>query len=295
MPKAYIEKVGEEEFRKKPIGSGPWKFVRNVPGDRIEFTAVDYPHWRGTPHFKELHDPAGAGGEHAGRDGAHRRGGDRLDRAGDDAGRRARRARSPVGARHDAGGFPVLGRLPAGSEGQPDRQAARAAGAVAGDRPQAGDRARDERQGEHALSLRHLRLHRIFQRRTLEEVGGEGVPLRSGSGEEDAGRGGLSQRVRAEVRQHGAAGHAVHGRYRHRDRRHVDQDRHQGEHQALRMGRPSRRWSAATRRDWLESLDVPHRRPARRALALRGRLLARERAAPAGRQGPIAMRPARNS
>jgi peptide/nickel transport system substrate-binding protein len=54
MPKKYIEKVGEEEFRKKPIGSGPWKFVRNVPGDRIEFEAVDYPHWRGTPHFKNL-------------------------------------------------------------------------------------------------------------------------------------------------------------------------------------------------------------------------------------------------
>jgi len=55
MPKAYIEKVGEEEFRKKPIGSGPWKFVRSVPGDRIEFDAVDYPHFRGTPHFKQLH------------------------------------------------------------------------------------------------------------------------------------------------------------------------------------------------------------------------------------------------
>ena len=54
MPKDYIEKVGEEEFRKKPIGSGPWNFVRSVPGDRIEFEAVDYPHWRGTPHFKEL-------------------------------------------------------------------------------------------------------------------------------------------------------------------------------------------------------------------------------------------------
>jgi len=54
MPKAYIEKVGEEEFRKKPIGSGPWKFVRNVPGDRIEFTAVTTPHWRGRPHFKNL-------------------------------------------------------------------------------------------------------------------------------------------------------------------------------------------------------------------------------------------------
>jgi peptide/nickel transport system substrate-binding protein len=54
MPKNYIEKVGVEEFRRKPIGSGPWKFVRSVPGDRIEFEAVGYPHWRGTPHFKNL-------------------------------------------------------------------------------------------------------------------------------------------------------------------------------------------------------------------------------------------------
>ena len=54
MPKKYFEKVGEEEFRKNPIGSGPWKFVRSVPGDRIEFEAVDYPHWRGTPHYKKL-------------------------------------------------------------------------------------------------------------------------------------------------------------------------------------------------------------------------------------------------
>jgi peptide/nickel transport system substrate-binding protein len=54
MPKNYIEKVGEDEFRKKPVGSGPWKFVRNVPGDRIEFTAVAN-HWRGTPAFKDLH------------------------------------------------------------------------------------------------------------------------------------------------------------------------------------------------------------------------------------------------
>jgi peptide/nickel transport system substrate-binding protein len=55
MPKTYIEKVGEEEFRRKPVGSGPWRFVRNVPGDRIEFEAVSTPHWRGTPHFKNLH------------------------------------------------------------------------------------------------------------------------------------------------------------------------------------------------------------------------------------------------
>jgi len=55
MPKSYIEKIGEDDFRKKPIGSGPWRFVRNVPGDRIEFEAVNYPHWRGTPNFKNLH------------------------------------------------------------------------------------------------------------------------------------------------------------------------------------------------------------------------------------------------
>ncbi|MBM3623702.1 MAG: ABC transporter substrate-binding protein [Alphaproteobacteria bacterium] len=55
MPKNYIEKVGDEEYRKNPIGSGPWKFKRNVKGDRIEFEAVTHNHWRGRPHFKELH------------------------------------------------------------------------------------------------------------------------------------------------------------------------------------------------------------------------------------------------
>jgi peptide/nickel transport system substrate-binding protein len=54
MPKNYIEKVGAKTFRERPIGSGPWKFVRNVPGDRIEYEAVDYPHWRGTPQFKRM-------------------------------------------------------------------------------------------------------------------------------------------------------------------------------------------------------------------------------------------------
>ena len=55
MPKKYIETVGEEQFRQKPIGSGPWKFVRSVPGDRIEFEAVAYTHPRGTPNFENLH------------------------------------------------------------------------------------------------------------------------------------------------------------------------------------------------------------------------------------------------
>jgi peptide/nickel transport system substrate-binding protein len=54
MPKKYFESVGAKGFREKPIGSGPWKFVRSVPGDRIEYEAIDYPHWRGTPQFKRM-------------------------------------------------------------------------------------------------------------------------------------------------------------------------------------------------------------------------------------------------
>ena len=54
MPKKYIETVGTKGFREKPIGSGPWKFVRSVPGDRIEYEAVATPHWRGTPQFKRM-------------------------------------------------------------------------------------------------------------------------------------------------------------------------------------------------------------------------------------------------
>jgi peptide/nickel transport system substrate-binding protein len=53
MPKKYIETVGAQGFREKPIGSGPWKFVRMVPGDRIEYEAVPA-HWRGTPQFKKM-------------------------------------------------------------------------------------------------------------------------------------------------------------------------------------------------------------------------------------------------
>ena len=92
MPKAYIEKVGEEEFRRKPIGSGPWRFVRSVPGDRIEFEAVDYSALARHAAFQEPAHPAGAGGKHPHRHGADRRGGDRLDRSGHHVERLARRA-----------------------------------------------------------------------------------------------------------------------------------------------------------------------------------------------------------
>lgn len=32
MPRKYVERVGEEGFRKAPVGAGPYKFVSFNPG-----------------------------------------------------------------------------------------------------------------------------------------------------------------------------------------------------------------------------------------------------------------------
>ena len=34
VPKKYVEKVGDDGFKKHPIGAGPYKFVSFTPGDR---------------------------------------------------------------------------------------------------------------------------------------------------------------------------------------------------------------------------------------------------------------------
>ena len=108
MPKKYIETVGVEEFRKKPIGSGPWKFVRSVPGDRIEYEAVDYPHWRGTPHFKRLVILLVP--EESTRVAMVKTGeaGHRQYQPGDDSRGREGEAARRLSARHHAGHLPVL-------------------------------------------------------------------------------------------------------------------------------------------------------------------------------------------
>ncbi len=53
MPKDYIEKNGVPFFERQPIGSGPFKFVRQVAGDVMEYEALDK-HWRQVPAFKKL-------------------------------------------------------------------------------------------------------------------------------------------------------------------------------------------------------------------------------------------------
>lgn len=51
VPKRYIEQVGDEGFRRHPIGLGPYKFVSHTPGVDLVPEAVDM-YWRKVPHVK---------------------------------------------------------------------------------------------------------------------------------------------------------------------------------------------------------------------------------------------------
>ncbi|PYM15791.1 MAG: hypothetical protein DMD81_14070 [Candidatus Rokuibacteriota bacterium] len=53
VPKKYITQVGDEGFRKHPIGAGPYKFVSHAPG--VEVVLEAYPgYWRHAPYVKRL-------------------------------------------------------------------------------------------------------------------------------------------------------------------------------------------------------------------------------------------------
>jgi peptide/nickel transport system substrate-binding protein len=53
VPKAYIEKVGDDGFKKHPIGLGPYKFVSNTPGVELVMEAYEG-YWRKMPSVKRL-------------------------------------------------------------------------------------------------------------------------------------------------------------------------------------------------------------------------------------------------
>jgi peptide/nickel transport system substrate-binding protein len=53
VPKKYVESVGDEGFKKAPIGAGPYKFVSFTPGLELTMEAFDQ-YWRKTPSVKRL-------------------------------------------------------------------------------------------------------------------------------------------------------------------------------------------------------------------------------------------------
>ena len=53
VPKKYVERVGEEGFRKAPIGAGPYRFVSLNPGVELVVEAFDG-YWRKTPSIKRI-------------------------------------------------------------------------------------------------------------------------------------------------------------------------------------------------------------------------------------------------
>ncbi len=53
VPKKYVEKVGEDAFKKAPVGAGPYKFASFTPGVELVMEAFEG-YWRKTPSVKRL-------------------------------------------------------------------------------------------------------------------------------------------------------------------------------------------------------------------------------------------------
>jgi len=53
VPKRYMEQVGGDEFRRHPVGLGPYRFVSNKPGIELVMEAFEG-YWRKVPSVKRL-------------------------------------------------------------------------------------------------------------------------------------------------------------------------------------------------------------------------------------------------
>ena len=53
VPKKYVEKVGDEGYKKAPVGAGPYRFVSFTPGIELVMEAFDQ-YWRKSPSVKRL-------------------------------------------------------------------------------------------------------------------------------------------------------------------------------------------------------------------------------------------------
>jgi peptide/nickel transport system substrate-binding protein len=53
VPKKYVESVGEDGYKRAPVGAGPYKFVSFKPGQELTLEAFDQ-YWRKTPSVRRL-------------------------------------------------------------------------------------------------------------------------------------------------------------------------------------------------------------------------------------------------
>jgi peptide/nickel transport system substrate-binding protein len=53
VPKKYVEQVGDDGFKKQPIGAGPYRFVSSQPGVEVVLEAYEK-YWRKVPSVKRL-------------------------------------------------------------------------------------------------------------------------------------------------------------------------------------------------------------------------------------------------
>ena len=53
VPKKYVEQVGDDGFKKHPIGLGPYRFVSHTPGVELIMEANES-YWRKMPSVKRL-------------------------------------------------------------------------------------------------------------------------------------------------------------------------------------------------------------------------------------------------
>jgi peptide/nickel transport system substrate-binding protein len=53
VPKKYLERVGDDGFKKAPVGAGPYKFVSFTPGVELTLEANES-YWRKTPSIKRV-------------------------------------------------------------------------------------------------------------------------------------------------------------------------------------------------------------------------------------------------
>jgi peptide/nickel transport system substrate-binding protein len=53
VPKKYVERMGDEGYKKAPVGAGPYRFVSFTPGQELTLDAFDQ-YWRKIPSVKRL-------------------------------------------------------------------------------------------------------------------------------------------------------------------------------------------------------------------------------------------------